>query len=424
MHIRDNLANSLQSIATHKLRSILTLLGIMIGVAAVVTMFSSIYGIKKMITENMESMGWNNSIIVMPKDSSGGNPFARHGFRRFMYINRKARPLTVADYDALRQLQGIKYQYGKIDRWSTIQVGEHTNYLRLSATNLDFFRSKTYGLSRGRFFNAFEEKNAAKVCVVGPLFVERYYGNKNILNQYITVGANRYQVIGILQRDLLNNGNGMQFNPQDREWDLRGAYIPLSTGAKYLVASHAIDFVYIQSLDAGLYPILKNKVRQTLLTNHQMSHDFEFQDIGSLMLQISKEIDEKMTTWNITLSAIASISLLVGGIGLFSTLLISINEKMTEIGIRKSVGATEGDIFFYFLTESVTLSLIGAAVGVVVSLGLIKIVTAQLKFDFPFPIEGVLLGMGFSFVIGILSGFYPAWKASRINPIQAIFYFE
>jgi putative ABC transport system permease protein len=169
---------------------------------------------------------------------------------------------------------------------------------------------------------------------------------------------------------------------------------------------------------------MKNTARQSLLVNHNMGHDFSFNNIGALMLNITKEINEMMKKWNITLSAIASISLIVGGIGLFSTLLISINERMKEIGIRKSIGATDRDIFLLFILEAITLSLLGALVGILLSTLLVKVITVALKFSFPVPIEGILLGLAFSLFIGFASGIYPAYKASKIDPIKAIYYFE
>ena len=142
------------------------------------------------------------------------------------------------------------------------------------------------------------------------------------------------------------------------------------------------------------------------------------------MLNISSEIDRQMKKWNITLSAIASISLIVGGIGLFSTLLISIQERMTEIGIRKSIGATEQDIFFYFIFEALALALIGALAGIGIAWILISIVGNMINFPLYLPVPGVLVGLLFSVLIGFASGLYPALKAAHIDPIKAIYFLE
>jgi len=147
-------------------------------------------------------------------------------------------------------------------------------------------------------------------------------------------------------------------------------------------------------------------------------------DIGDMILNITQEINKFMDKWNVTLIAIASISLIVGGIGLFSTLLISIQERMTEIGIRKSIGATEQDIFFYFIFEALALAFIGAILGVVLAWILIVLIAKGINFPLYLPVQGVAVGIGFSLLVGFLSGIYPAWKATGIDPIQAIYYHE
>jgi len=216
----------------------------------------------------------------------------------------------------------------------------------------------------------------------------------------------------------------MQFNNWERENDLKAVYIPLETGARYLRSNNAVDYMYLQAKDDAAFAPLKNKARQILLTERGMYQNFSFQNIGALLLQINKEISSAFQKWNITLFAIASISLVVGGIGLFSTLLISINERMMEIGVRKSVGATEGDIFFYFIMEAVTLAALGSLFGILIASVLLKIVSAAIHMSLPIPAQGILIGIGFSLFIGFISGLYPALKAAKINPIQAIFYFE
>ena len=422
MHLLENVGSSFQNILTHKMRSILTLLGILIGVFAVVTMFSTVYGLKQLISQKMENMGWNNSLIIYPATGNEKSKSKRRKFR-FRYINREAKPLMLDDYQMLKSEVDSKSIYGYINSWQRFLHKDNEEWLRLNATNNEFFKNKTYILKDGRYFNAFEETNALKVCVVGYYFADEYYKGVNPLGKYITVGQSRYKIIGVLDKDELNK-TGMDFNSWERKHDLRAVYIPLSTGAKYLRADNAIDYIYVQSHDSSSFWTLKTKVTQLLLAKHKMSHDFSFNDVGAMMYQITNEIGEMMKKWNIMLSAIASISLIVGGIGLFSTLLISINERMTEIGIRKSIGAKDNDIFSLFIIESIVLSLLGAFAGIGLSVLMISFAAQKIDFNFPIPWEGVLLGIVFSLVIGLLSGLYPAIKASRIDPIKAIYYFE
>ena len=421
MYFSESLGSSIQNIFTHKLRSFLTLLGIIIGVFAVVTMFSTIYGMKTLINEQMKEMGWNNSLIIYP--SAGEENVSSHRRHRFRRIPREVKPLTFEDYMHIKKNVKSKYVYGQIDTWQKYLFKDKEENLSLRATNNAFFQSKTYNIKSGRLFNSFENLNSLKVCIIGYNFADKYFEGKNPLGEKISVGNLRYKVIGILDNDKLNS-NGMNFNSWQRQRDLEAVYIPLSTGAKYLRSNNAIDYLYLQAENENEFSSMKNSTRQNLLVSHNMGHDFSFNNIGALMMNITKEINEKMNQFNITLSAITSISLIVGGIGLFSTLLISINERMKEIGIRKSIGATDYDIFLLFILEALTLSIMGAFGGIFFSTLLIKIVSSLIKFSFPVPIEGILLGLAFSLFIGLASGFYPAYKASKIDPIKAIYYFE
>jgi putative ABC transport system permease protein len=201
-------------------------------------------------------------------------------------------------------------------------------------------------------------------------------------------------------------------------------FLPLSTGVFYLRSSSKVDNIYIQAKSAEDYSKMKNRVRQLLLARHNMSHDFQFADIGSFMMKINKEIDLFMKKWSVLFITIASVSLFVGGIGLFSTLFISIAERMNEIGVRKSIGAKNFDIFLLFISEALILALIAAFMGLGLSTALMAIVSKLLSQSFTIPIQGILIGFGFSIVIGFLSGLYPAIKAAGVNPTEAIYYFQ
>ncbi|MBT3169305.1 MAG: FtsX-like permease family protein [Candidatus Cloacimonetes bacterium] len=421
MLIGESLRSSFRNIFSHKLRSALTLLGITIGVFAVVTMFSTIYGVKKMIGTKMGEMGWNNSLIIYP--SNGEQATSHRRRRRFFQMKREAKPLTISDFQYLKKEVNLKHIYGYIENWQTFYVNQKKKNIKISATNNDFFHTKTYKLKSGRFFNSFEETTGVKVCILGFYFAEKYFKNENPIGKILTFGKNRFQVVGVLNNDELNQ-NGMNFNNWERKWEMEAVYIPLSTGSAYFRSKDAIDYIYLQSFNDGSFQKMKTQTTQKLLAKHNMAHDFSFNDVGAFMMKITKEIDDVMQKWNVTLFAIASISLIVGGIGLFSTLLISINERMKEIGVRKSIGATELDIFLHFLFEAVILSLMGAFAGIIVSSLLVKLVSIALKMSLPVPMAGVILGLGFAVIIGIISGLYPALKASKIDPIKAIFYFE
>ena len=423
MHAGDALRSALQTILSHKLRSLLTLTGIVIGVLAVVSMFSSVYALKKMINTNMEGMGWNYSIVITasaPEGVSGPRSMSR-ALRR---AQQSVQTINYDDYLALREALTLKSSYAMISHSSLLRLDNKQKQVRLNATNNEYFANKTYPILRGRYYNEYENDNILPVAVLGYYFAEDLYGKEDPVGKTLQLGAHRLKVVGVLDKDKLVANEGMNFNQQERKEELSAVYVPLKYGAYHFGTGKGLHMIYLQAHSEAEFRDMKTKARQLLLSRHNMYPNFSFMDIGEMMLVINREIESFMSKWNITLSAIASISLIVGGIGLFSTLLISIQERMTEIGVRKSIGATEGDIFFYFIFEAVALALIGALIGIVLAWVILRLISGAINFSLALPLQGVALGLFFSFLIGIVSGLYPAIKAARIDPIKAIYYFE
>lgn len=421
MHYGDALGSSIQSILSHKLRSFLTLLGIIIGVMAVVTMFSSVYAIQALIQKNMEGLGWNNSLIITPAMTQ---PEQDRRLMQFRRTPQSVAGLNYEDYIAIRDNTRYRSIYGMLELPSLEKINNKDIQVRIRATNPQFFITKSYAIGRGRYFSDYEEQNSLPVAVLGHLFVQEHFGGVDPVGRVITLSSHRFRVVGVLAGDALSEGNGMNFNSWEQDEDLRAVYIPLRYGAQYLSPTKIVNYIYVQAHSELDYELLKTEVRQLMLARHNMYPNFSFQDIGAVLFKINEEIDNYMRKWNITLSAIASISLIVGGIGLFSTLLISIQERMLEIGVRKSIGATEKDIFFYFILEALTLALIGAFLGIAFAWLALSAMSSAIKVPLYLPYEGVTLGILFSCLIGFVSGLYPALKASRIDPIQAIYYAE
>lgn len=422
MHFGDGIRSAFTSIASHKLRSVLTTTGIVIGVMAVVTMFSSVYAIKRLISENMEGMGWNYSLLITNSYNQGNQSQSRAAVQVQRRASQNVQPLSYDDYLALRDSLDYKCIYGLLETSNLLRFGNKDNYITLRATNNGFFTSKNYDLISGRYFSNLELEEGLPVAVVGSGFVDSYYSGQDLLDQTLILGNHRFRVIGIIGIDNLNSGGGMNFNSWERDNDLQAVYVPLKYGVYRLSINKMVPLIYLQAKDQTTFSQLRTKARQILLSRHNMYPNFAFMDVGAMMLTVSEELDKNMRKWNITLSAIASIALLVGGVGLFSTLLISIQERMTEIGIRKSIGASERDIFFYFIMEALILAWIGAAVGIGLAWILVTIVSNIMHFRLFLPQSGVLLGILFSTIIGFISGLYPALKAAKIDPIKAIYY--
>ena len=408
------------------MRSILTLLGITIGVFAVITLSSTVHIVKSKIKSEMKDLGWNNSITIYASSGSSNLRYRRRHFARrmsrFMYLNRKSSPLTMEDFEMISNKVPSKYCYATISDYSTVYHNKKDYKTSMIATNYDYFLLKKYKIISGRFFTDFENAKHLKVCILSQPFAKKLSTDTaDLVGKYIKIDSGIFKVVGISQVEkekssFVNMGNS---DSEDEP-----IFLPLSTGVFYLRSSSKVDNIYIQANSPEDYANMKNSVRQLLLAKHNMSHDFQFADIGSFMMKINKEIDAFMKKWSVLFITIASVSLFVGGIGLFSTLFISIAERMNEIGVRKSIGAKNFDIFLLFISEALILALIAALMGLGLSAGLMAIVSKFLSQTFAIPLQGILIGFGFSIIIGFLSGLYPAIKAARVNPTEAIYYFQ
>jgi len=421
MYIADSISSSLTTIFNHKFRSFLTLLGIIIGVTSVVTMYSSVTAIKTLIHKQMAGLGYDNTLQIQQSDPNqrtwsnwGGmmGSRARH--------NARLAPITYGDYEAIKALVPAKYIYGYLSDWGQTP---NKKWVEVRAVNWDYFYQKGYTLIHGDFFTAFDMKTAQKVCVVGDNYMKDHLDGEPSLGKVITVGRNRYKIVGVITCGE-SDGDGIINIGWEKQWDMEQVYIPLKTGAVYLRSNMALNYISMQAKDIESVTQMKSVANQVMLARHRMAHDFKFEDLNSEMLEITQKIDEFMKIWNTALLAIASISLAVGGIGLFSTLLISITERMMEIGVRKSLGARDFDIFTYFIIEALALSLIAGTIGTVFGILLTQALGMLIKMSVPIDIMSINIGNLFAIGIGLFSGLYPALKASRINPIQAIYYFE
>ncbi len=419
----DALRSAFGSIMDHKLRSLLTLTGIVIGVLAVVSMFSSVYALKQLISKNMEGMGWDLSVVISAdsQERVSGPRSLRRALRR---ADESVETINYDDYLALKSQIPHKTSYAMISSTAVMKLGNKDRQVQLRAVDTGFFANKTYPLLSGSYYNQYENDNLLPAAVLGYHFAREQYGQADPVGQTLQLGAHRLRVVGVLKDDQLSSGSGMNFNAWERKEELSAVYVPLKYGAYNFGTNKGVHMIYMQAASEKDFRELKTQARQLLLARHRMFPNFSFMDVGQLILTITNEIEGYMEKWNITLIAIASISLIVGGIGLFSTLLISIQERMTEIGVRKSVGATEKDIFYYFIFEALVLALCGALLGILLAWIALSLISKAIHFPLYLPVQGALVGLLFSLVTGFVSGLYPAMKAAAVDPIQAIYYFE
>ncbi|MBQ4114973.1 ABC transporter permease [bacterium] len=403
---KSTLKIALNSLRVNKMRSALTSLGIIIGVAAVIIMLAIGSGANKQVQANMESMGSNLLTIRSATARTGG-----------VSMGMGSKPtLSVKDADAIKKTaRGVEavapvmssakqVMYGN-QNWSTTVYGITAPYLYV----------KNYEMDLGRPINRDDDNNASKVCLIGKTIERELFGDVNPIDKTIRVGNVPFRVIGTLK------AKG-QMGPMDQD-DL--VFIPLTTAQRKVFGTDfpgAVNQIIVKASSLEDTNTAQSDINDILRRRHNLGktqeNDFEIRN--------SAEFQEKMKstvqTFAILLASIASVSLIVGGIGIMNIMLVSVTERTKEIGIRMAIGARAMDIRMQFLIEALVLSLLGGLIGVIAGIGIALFVGVVFSTNIVISLAPILLSFGFSGLVGIGFGYYPAYKASLLNPIDALRY--
>jgi len=393
-------------ISTHKLRSFLTMLGIVIGVGAVIILMSIGKGATAEILANIESMG-SDLVTIRPGASFGFGGVRTAG---------GAANLTLEDAEAIAEQ--VPYISAVAPNYSSglqlVVGGENTN-AQVTGTTPEYMAVNNLEVASGAFFTEYDYQRGAKVAVIGSNIKETLFGDSDPIGQQMRMGGNIVRVVGVLEsKEVIMGG------PDD------AIFIPL-TAMQQMVAQprtaqgeQVVSSISLTVSDEEQSNYVVEEITSLLRSRHRLGA-LDEDDFSIMSIQeIAETISQATGTMTLLLGAIAAISLLVGGIGVMNIMLVSVLERTREIGIRKALGAQEHDIWIQFLIEAALLTLTGGIIGVIIgwlvayfisSLGLMTtIVTADI----------VILAVSVSVGIGLFFGFYPAWNASRLNPIEAL----
>ena len=403
---KSTLKIALNSLRVNKMRSALTSLGIIIGVAAVIVMLAIGEGANKQVQANMESMGSNLLTIRSATAKTGGVSMGMGTKPTLSVKDAEAIKKSARGIEAVAPLMSSAKQvmYGN-QNWSTTVYGITAPYLYV----------KNYEMDLGRPINKDDDNNASKVCLIGKTIERELFGDVNPIDKTVRVGNVPFRVIGTLK------AKG-QMGPMDQD-DL--IFIPLTTAQRKVFGTDfpgAVSQIIVKALSVEDTSLAQKDVNDILRRRHNLGktqeNDFEIRN--------SAEFQEKMKstvqTFAILLASIASVSLVVGGIGIMNIMLVSVTERTKEIGIRMAIGARAIDIRMQFLIEALVLSLLGGLIGVLSGITIALLVGIIFSTKVVISISPILLSFGFSGLVGIGFGYYPAYKASLLNPIDALRY--
>lgn len=399
---------ALRAIVRNKMRSFLTTLGIIIGVAAVIAMMAIGAGAKKQVEQAFTAMG-TNLLVLMPGSTNSGG--VRGGFG-------SASTLTYDDVEAIRsQVASVKAAAPQLRSNQTI-VGDNGNWLtQVTGTIPDYFSIRSWPMEYGSLFTQQDVDTGSKVIVLGRTVVDKLFGaGTNPVGQTVRVGNSPFVVIAVATK------KGQSAMGQDYD---DAAFIPSSTFAQKIqggLGRYLQGSVYIQAVSSDATAKAQAEVTALLRDRHRLpansEDDFSIRNLSEIA-SAQQEGTETMTT---LLASVAAVSLLVGGIGIMNIMLVSVTERTREIGLRMAVGARPFDILLQFLVEALVLSLVGGALGIGLGLGIATWLASKFGWAMLIQPEVIVISSVFSATVGIVFGLYPARKASRLDPIQALRY--
>jgi putative ABC transport system permease protein len=391
-------------LSTHKLRSFLTILGVVIGIASVITLMSVGKGATASILENIQSMG-SDLVSIRP------------GARTFGGVRGAAADtLTMEDAEAI--VEQVSYISLVAPTYSSnlhVVVGSENVNSSVSGVTPEYWEVQNLEIADGAFFTEYDYQRSSKVAVLGSSVKETLFGEDNPIGQRMRMGSIVVTVIGVLQ-----SKGGMMMGPDD------AIYIPLTALQQTVAqprtaqAERVVSSISLRISDEEQADYVVEEITSLLRERHRLGPGVDDDFNIMSMQEIAETMQETTETLTILLGSIAAIALLVGGIGVMNIMLVSVLERTREIGIRKALGARERDIWIQFLAEAASLSFAGGIIGVIIGWAVSFIIDHSGLMTTVVTADVVVLAVSVSVGIGLFFGFYPAWNASRLNPIEAL----
>ena len=389
-----------RSIVRNKLRSFLTILGIVIGVAAVIAMVSVGQGSSAQVTASVESMG-SDLLVLRPGNRGFGPPGS----------GARARQFTLRDAEALAQLPEVGRVAPVATSTQTIVAGNANSSSQITGSSDGWVEVTNWSLVSGRNFTQAEDKAGLAVCLMGQTVRQRLFGDADPVGQSVRIKAISCEVIGLLAP----KGAGSFGQDQD---DV--VIMPIRLLQRRLEGDTDVNSMQISVASASTVPEASAAIRDVMRERRRITIDKEDDFSVTDMKEIASMLNSVNAVLSGMLSSVAAVSLLVGGIGIMNIMLVSVTERTREIGIRLAVGASARQVLTQFLVESVALSLLGGVIGILVGLAMSGVASHFMAIPFVADPTVILLAFGFSAVVGVVFGYFPARRAARMDPIEAL----
>ena len=405
MYVGESIRTSLEEVRGHPLRSFFTLIGVILGSLALVVVLSVMDGVEAAVWQGLEDLGLDGVLIVHARTPTDRVEAAKAGLSRGIrtedvnYFNEND---LVKDIGPVGENRGV------------ISAGRVNRRVDIYGITPSFVRIKNRKTSEGRFISESDDAGSRPVCVIGYKLKQQLFGGERAIGEQVNLGGRRLTVIGV------GTKFNMEFvNDDDMRKEQAGIYIPFSI-YEQLYGRNAISYTIAQAAEPEKSVDAEDETVRLYAQAHNGIHDVKVENVGKEILRERGNVVRVLRNWRIVFFSIAGVSLLIGGVGIFSVLKISVGERLFEIGLRKSMGATNLEIFGQFLIESVTLSAVGAAIGLAGGAALVKVIAQFFPAGLPVSLFGLSVASGFAISIGLLAGLYPSITASRLEPVEAL----